>query len=794
MPPVTQRTFIKGLDASTSKYDQPRGSLPRLSNFLFTRRGSLLACDGSRVIGSANQLNAAPIPSNGNGPIVAIQQFFKPSNQALDQAILYLQMPKPDHSQALLDPTGTALVQGGGGAMLNGSYDYYIQTLDAASDVGRHSSGASGPFTIVVAGGGGVASVQLTWNVVAGAGGYAVYRGPTGGGLGATSLIAIVVQPDYQQSGGVVLGGATATFTDIGNSLSVNQSVVLLSTSVGPLRLMIMTVFTQAGDGPVYNAPTLLGLFPKIVTGNIIGLGPNGDYGFHSNNSSGGLPGTSQPSPMMLEFAGSIVIALGSGVRPQYTDGTTVFPLTNTFTAQYINWQASTTYLVNDQIQATVSGTAYLFTCKQQGQSQTPGPPAFSATLGQITIDGQVVWVNSGPVTTSPAPRGGAHLANHAGSLWIFNTNPVDTADLLDGPTAIRMSDINNLSSWNPLNMGFIAKDDGSDGMSMASFTIAELGIAPLGSLIVNKDFSTYQIVGVFGSPNFAIQQMQTDMGNFAPRSARFIPGFGIIRLTHLGFAVIDGVRDRLISEQIRPYLFGSPSTGSPGFPAINGVFWPSVAFARGELISNPPMYVCAVPVAPQPADNFLTRLFCFDLVLRAWTVIDLPNTFVNGVSPTSYINSIYQLRSSEALPLTVVGGYDDGAIKTLQNGDAQWGAVQTNKAPLTLIPVAWAVSTPEVYNSQDTLAPIHAGQLFIKGVNLDGQPIKVTVNLQTEAGWIADTRVYAIGAGEFELVVGINEEVMSANALISGTGRVELESFVWDVAPLPSMVPYRIT
>jgi hypothetical protein len=98
------------------------------------------------------------------------------------------------------------------------------------------------------------------------------------------------------------------------------------------------------------------------------------------------------------------------------------------------------------------------------------------------------------------------------------------------------------------------------------------------------------------------------------------------------------------------------------------------------------------------------------------------------------------------------------------------------------------------VYNQQDMTAPIRAGQLYIKGVNLDSNPIAVTINLQTEAGWIADKRVYAIGAGDFELTVGINEDVMSANAIISGTGRVEIDGCMWDVAPLPGMVPYRIT
>src|SRR5262249_57836425 len=114
--------------------------------------------------------------------------------------------------------------------------------------------------------------------------------------------------------------------------------------------------------------------------------------------------------------------------------------------------------------------------------------------------------------------------------------------------------------SWPNANQIFIDKDDGDSGNGMGQFTVAETGISPSTSQILFKNFSAYQMTGVFGSTNpaFSIQRIKSDMGCVAARSIRFAPGFGLIRLAHRGFALFDGVDDRLISEEIRPMLFGT--------------------------------------------------------------------------------------------------------------------------------------------------------------------------------------------------------------------------------------------
>src|SRR5258708_26688956 len=95
--PVTQRSFTKCLDASTDRLDQPRGSLPNISNLLFTKRGSLITCDGVRVIGDpADFANAAPLPTANNGQIVEIVQYLNPAaGSTLNGAIFYLKDSNP---------------------------------------------------------------------------------------------------------------------------------------------------------------------------------------------------------------------------------------------------------------------------------------------------------------------------------------------------------------------------------------------------------------------------------------------------------------------------------------------------------------------------------------------------------------------------------------------------------------------------------------------------------------------------------------------------------------------------
>lgn len=685
------------------------------------------------------------------------------------QAILYLQDSNP--GTQLGEVTGLVAigVNVAGGTLTPGNtYTYGVSVLD-----GQQNASAGVSTSILL--GGGDNAVQLSWNPVLGAGSYLI-QGDTGAITIATPQIGQVFQPDISQNTSGFIAPPTVTFTDKGSAAVLNNvpyGTIVWGTNntVGPLRLFIISaVNVPAGQ---YSDPVLIAQFPSRANDQLIPNIPPVD-------ASGGVVGGSGQVPQMIQFANVIIIALGNGLRPQSTDGITVTPFSNTFTATYITWAASTTYLVGDLVIPPTPNGHY-YKCTQGGLSQTPGPPAFSTTTGQLTIDGQASWVEAGLVTTSPPPRGAAHIASHAGSLWWLNSSPTNSSDLQDGPSVLGMSDTDNVKSFNPVNRAFIGKDDGSEGMGLASFTIAEFGIAPLGSLIAFKNFTTYQVIGIFGAQDFDIQQLQTNMGCVAPRSIQYLSGFGIVRMAHLGFALCDGVRDKLISEQIRPFLFGSPSTESPGLPAITGIDINHIYLIKADQIVNPPLYIAAAPILGNIA---LSRLFVYDLVLKAWSIIDLPSSML----PTSYISALYQARTPGYNPYTLVGGFDNGSIQIIQNGASQWNLATLPSS------INWAFTTPEVFNTQDPSSEIYADTLLIRGTNLDGNPITVTLNINNEGGTVADTRVYNVGTGEFQIVVGVNEQAISFNAIISGSGRVEIESTTWNVQSLPSNVPIVIS
>jgi hypothetical protein len=309
------------------------------------------------------------------------------------------------------------------------------------------------------------------------------------------------------------------------------------------------------------------------------------------------LADVSGPLPQIVTFRGKMILALGNGVPPFLSDGSQAGTqqITNTFTAVYPQWAPSINYNVGDQIEALAGGLSYVFTATQGGTSGAT-TPTWSAVLGQTVVEqppGNVIWKNSGLVSLSPAPPGAAHAEIYAGSLWVANTWPTMTADQLDGPSALRMSILNDPNGWNPLNAAQIAPDDSDECQGIKAFTIAEAGIAPENFLVFFKNFSTYLVQGVFGAANFAITRLQTDLGCVASRTIQFVPGFGIMRFSHLGFAVTDGINDKLQDpEAIRPYLFAE-STESD-IPPLD---WSEVWFSKSAQTVDPPMYVAAMPL-----------------------------------------------------------------------------------------------------------------------------------------------------------------------------------------------------
>jgi hypothetical protein len=596
---------------------------------------------------------------------------------------------------------------------------------------------------------------------------------PSGGVAGNTSTIPQMVQFANQIAIALGNGFAPQLYADAtGTTDNAAKTFAISAISVDAFGNVNITTATPHG----LTTPGYLG------TNILINGVPTGRYNTNANGASAfvitqitGLDGLVVYNPY----------AAGSPASAGGTITITTTPIVSTFSATYPIWSSQLTVLVGDLIQPTVANGFY-YTCIQSGVTGTT-EPTWPTVVGQQVSDdaggGDVIWqCKAASNTGSPPPPGCGHLTVYAGSLWAWNTWPTNTSNGLDGPTSLRMSDSNNPNSWNPINQAFLDKDDGSEGMGLGSFTVTALGIPPEGSLVVCKNYATYQIIGVFGASNFAIQRIKSDMGCIAPRTLLFAPGFGMARLCHLGIAIFDGVEDKLVSEDIRPYLF---PTFDPDYDDITVMDsnWASVAWSTQA--ASPPMWVCGIPIGN--SNGMLTRLLCFDLVLRAWAIVDLPFN----------IGCLYQTRAVGTNPITVLGSFDDGTLQRWQAGDLQW-ATSTDGSSVPGL-VLGTVTTPEIYNGFPMAAQtgrIYIRQLVVRGKVIDPAAVVTAMyNLQNEGNVPAYVSTLYVGNdGSFELTIALGEKVINARALLSCLGSVEIDSFGWFIKPETTTVPAQIT
>jgi len=387
-------------------------------------------------------------------------------------------------------------------------------------------------------------------------------------------------------------------------------------------------------------------------------------------------------------------------------------------------------------------------------------------TLAQITAgSGQTV------------PPGAKHLAFHLSSLWLWNTSGSTTT--LDGPSSIRMSDANNFNSWPNAQQVFISKDDGQVGMGLATFTIAETGISPTQTLIAFKNYSAYEITGVLSSPTtFSVQKIKSDMGCIAPRTIQFVSGFGLIRLTHKGFALYNGVEDKIISEEIRPFIFGSNDIPPLGF---TGGFVERSWAAQNH---NPLLYIAACPTT----DANLSRVFLYDLVRRAWTICSFP---FNLRTLTLFTGSLTEQ------PITQAGTADTG-VDPCRIVNIFSGARTDNG-----VVVPWSLRT-RMFSVGSFMHPTYWRRLVIDGAAASTVNVTAAVTLAsyppitrtlefpgTPVGvWGSSTwGSFAWGSEsltESRRSLDILTTAVSSNATISGSGHFVLRGLEWQVRTKP--------
>jgi hypothetical protein len=741
---ISQKRFAKGLNAVTGVLSQEQGSLTRMSNLLLTQRGSLQTCDGSEDIGT-------PDP---NFPIIlALGAYF---NYSVGQFPYYCVLAQAATTTLGNTPLGPGIFGTGSTDNPAGIYLFGVVALDAA---GNHTNILASLVTFTAALP--FDSITMTWSALPGAVSYSVYYFPNGG------------------SGQVVLlnNGTSTTFTSTPGALPTTPLVTVpVGNTTQDIELIIGTVIPTS-SGILWEPTTPL--YPGIPF-EPAQLAP-GDPNFTSFQAIpgyspyGGILGVVEPIPQFLQFAALEIIILGNGLAPQSFNPSepSVAPvnLANTFEADYPVWQASVEWIAGDQIQVPDGPTNVLFTASQGGTSGTT-MPTFNFAMGAQTPDASVIWVSDGPIPPNVAPRGAAHGLVYAGSLWLANTSPQTTADNIDGPTVLKMSDSNNPNSWNPLNTAFIGRDDGTQITGLASFTIAALGISPTGSLAVFKEYQTYQIIGVFGSNDFEIQEAQTNMGCISARSIQFMPGFGIVRFTHLGFAVYDGVNDRLISEEIRSYIFGGIGDESDITPIDISFCY----LSQGGQTNQPPMYVCAMPL--QGANGKLTRMFCYDLVMKSWVIIDLPWP----------IQAMQQMRIGEGEPLLIAGRSDTGILERLQAGDALWDVSTDSMAGLTQA-VAWSFRSPDIFGEGGS-QKLFYNVLILRGYASVVQEMTISITpvidgaVQPTSAFVNDYIVQDPKSGQFEIRLPVWKNGQFFHVNVAGTGRVVIDSIDMLVEP----------
>jgi len=641
--PVSQRKWSKGLQATFGLFAEPEGILKRLSNMLYDRRGALRVTDGSLIFtkrAGALQPSDGPIldvvlysPAGALRYYLGLQKSFTGGGLAAPTLALYAEPPSylaytittiTRASGVTTVITSTAFVEG-----LNPGQQFPTGNITISGTTNFNRNVDLSSVTVLPANAGfsytdpGADTTESAGSVSQGTilapGIYQIIAtssdGVGGESVGSAPVSITIALPNTLISADVTLPPLAAGFNlYIVGQGRINPSPSLPFFPIGPYsNAIVMGVVNAPGATPPTTGTTSSTIFWRFDTPSytvvlatlpataILALPPPPGGGTGSGaesiggnplaTSQGGVIGALGPTPQIVPFVNSEILALGNGYPPQYyTDGGSLLPVPNTFTAIYPDWEAATVYNVGDNIVDSVSGG--VFNCTQSGTSGATRP-TFNNTLNAGTADNTVVWVCTATNYQGQALRGAASAIVYGAALWLANTNPTTTSDQQDGPNCIKMSDLSNFRSWNPVNVAMVAKDDGDEITTLGQFTIAEAGIEPTGNLIVFKNFSTYQVTGVFGAADFSIQQAKTDMGCIASRSLQFLAGFGALaRMTHLGFAMFDGVNDKVFSEEIRPYLFGDPNQ-----PDIAGVDWSYIYFSKAAQASNPPMYLCACPI-----------------------------------------------------------------------------------------------------------------------------------------------------------------------------------------------------
>src|SRR5256886_1495932 len=220
-------SFVKGVNASASKTNQPQGSIPRSSNQVLTRRGSLVTCDGSKILHS---FNGTPVA--GRGKVMA-SKLFSPTGVSRYYLSLMKALDIP-----LGAPQNLTVATAAGGSLAAATYYYKVTAIDGSGG----ETIASNEVNIVTPLNN---KNTLTWNIVPNVTGYNIYRSTSSGTevrlTGSPTATIPVVQVAY--------GTLIVTFVDDGTTSIPTYTVVSASCyqASGGAGLATFTILSTSG-------------------------------------------------------------------------------------------------------------------------------------------------------------------------------------------------------------------------------------------------------------------------------------------------------------------------------------------------------------------------------------------------------------------------------------------------------------------------------------------------------------------------------------------------------------------
>lgn len=388
-----------------------------------------------------------------------------------------------------------------------------------------------------------------------------------------------------------------------------------------------------------------------------------------------------------------------------------------------------------------------------------------------------------GSTTITPPPAGQhvpvaiAHGLFHAGIFWAANTWVTNHANGLDGPSALRQSNVNDPTTYNTTNSTFVSKNDGDEITAIAAFSIAEAGIAPAGNVVIYKNKTTWLASpNLISSTAFTLTQAQTDMGCVAPRSVRYVAPLGQFRLTHKGLALFDGLRDTLLTDSSVQSIFDNRDN------AAKNLDWNFAYLSKGFYVDDPSMYGLLYPkIGGEGATGRMSGLLLYDIRNQAFTTANLLSA---GLNAGGHYSSVYSFNPPGGKVILLLASSDVGKIYKWQTG----AATDPNGNQ-----VSWTFTTAEVFNFERPSDPLFIDSLIIKGSG-SGSITSVTANINGSASSITllssqvPDQNYAGAGTDWQVDVKVNQTVMNMNVTISGTGPVNIHLIKWEIVDKPAV------